>query len=168
MVAFDGITQKDNSIWEFMSAETMEVFILTDEEVDTMVEFSHMIFFGQFYAGVTSTPAAYYTFTDVVNQSKYCINTCDVLDGNLTIEPHGDVLNIEHFFLANNPFFTTSTEDCIIAAAAEAHAWTLTAFKMSGKFIATAKVNADLLPYVLSLRLNMTRSMPRRNQRMLC
>lgn len=69
-----------------------------------------------------------------------------------TIEPHGEALNIEHFFPADDPFFTESTEDRIIAAAAEARAWTLTALGMMGKSMTAAKVEMHNLRRAAQLR----------------
>lgn len=66
-VAFEGITRKGNSIWEFTMGDSLEVYIVTDDEIDTMVEFSRMIHFGEYYSGVTPIPAAYAVFADVVN-----------------------------------------------------------------------------------------------------
>ncbi len=52
-VAFEGITRKGNSIWEFTMGDSLKVYIVTDNKIDTMVEFSHMIHFGEYYSGVT-------------------------------------------------------------------------------------------------------------------
>ncbi|KAK0230568.1 hypothetical protein IW262DRAFT_1291658 [Armillaria fumosa] len=139
-VAFEGITRKENGIWEFTMGDSLEVYIMTDNEVDTMVEFSCIIHFYEFYSGITPIPVAYAVFADVVNSSEYSINACDVPDGDGSLEPHGDVLTIEHFFPANDPFFTESTENRIVAAAAEARAWTLTTLGMMGKTMVAAKV----------------------------
>ncbi|KAK0441414.1 hypothetical protein EV421DRAFT_1904873 [Armillaria borealis] len=152
-VAFEGILRKGNGIWEFTMGDTLEVYIVTDEEVDTMVEFSRMIHFGQFYSGVTPIPAAYAVFADVVNHSEYIVNACEVPDGDLTIEPHGEVLSIEHFFPTDDPFLTESTEDHIVNATAEAHAWTLTALGMMGKTMSAAKVEMHNLRCAAQLRI---------------
>ncbi|PBK99310.1 hypothetical protein ARMGADRAFT_1025558 [Armillaria gallica] len=127
-VAFEGITHKGNSIWEFTMGDSLKVYIVTDNEIDMMVEFSHMIHF------------TYTIFSDIVNLSEYSYNACEVPDSNLTIKPHREALNIEHFFPADNPFFIESTKDCIVTATAEAHAWTLTALGMMGKSMMATKV----------------------------
>ncbi len=151
-IAFEGITHKGNSIWEFTMGDSLNVYIMTDDEINMTVEFSCMIHFGEYYSGVTPIPTAYSVFADIVNLSEYSYNACEVPDSNLTIKPHSEALNIKYFFPADNPFFTESTKDCIIAATAEAHAWTLTALGMMGKSMTAAKVKMHNLHHAAQLR----------------
>ncbi|PBK96552.1 hypothetical protein ARMGADRAFT_1076712 [Armillaria gallica] len=139
-IALEGITHKDNSIWELTIGDSLKIYIMTNNEIDTMVEFSHMIHFSKYYSGITLIPAAYTIFADVVNLSKYSYNACEVSDSNLIIEPHRKALNIEHFFSADDFFFTKSTENCTVTAATKAHAWTLTALGMMAKSMTATKV----------------------------
>ncbi len=143
-VAFEGVLRKDNGMWLLEKVDSLDLYLIMDNELEILVEFSHLLYFSDFYISVTPVPASYPIFCDIVNQANFIVNAAPLPSDSSTHDVHGSVLKLEHFFPTDDPFLTNTIEDQLLSAATNATAWTLEELGLS-RTMAKAKVDQYLM-----------------------
>ncbi|KAK0192368.1 hypothetical protein F5146DRAFT_999570 [Armillaria mellea] len=116
------------------------MYLITNDELEILMEFSWLLYFGNFYISITSVPVSYPIFCEIVNQANFIINAAPLSSDSSTHDVHGKLLRLEHFFSANDPFLTNTIEDQLLKATTNAMAWMLEELRLL-RMVAKAKVD---------------------------
>ncbi|SJK97303.1 uncharacterized protein ARMOST_00555 [Armillaria ostoyae] len=77
-VAFESVLHKDNSMWQLKKVDSLDIYLIMDNELEILVEFSHLLNFGDFYISITPISASYSIFYEIVNQANFIVNAASL------------------------------------------------------------------------------------------